>query len=62
MKEFEKRQKSVDPSSKLALMSSMMKIKSDVIDKKKRAKVCFQIRSKRPTAALTVFNANDSKV
>ena len=38
IEEFEKRQKSLGRSSKLALMSSMMKIKSDVIEKKKEAK------------------------
>ena len=42
-KEFIKRQKTIDSNSKLALMSSMMKIKTDVIEKKKRAKVGFQI-------------------
>ena len=41
--EYEKRQKSIDSNSKLALMSSMMKIKTDVIAKKKRAKVGFQV-------------------
>ena len=41
--EYEKRQKSIDSNSKLALMSSMMKIKTDVIAKKKRAKAGFQI-------------------
>ena len=40
--EFQKRQKSIDTNSKVAMMSSMMKIKNDVIDKKKRAKVDFQ--------------------
>ena len=40
-KEFEKRQKSIDQKSKFSLMSSMMKIKTDVIDKKKRAKTVF---------------------
>jgi len=39
--EYEKRQKSIDSNSKLALMSSMMKIKTDVIAKKKRAKAGF---------------------
>ena len=42
-KEFVKRQKTIDRDSKLALTSSMMKIKTDVIEKKKRAKVGFQI-------------------
>ena len=41
IKEFEKRQKSIDLSSKLALMSSMKKIKNDTIEKKKKAKVGF---------------------
>lgn len=36
--EFRKRQKSIDRGSKLALMSSMMKIKADVIEKKTKAK------------------------
>ena len=40
-KEFVKRQKTIDRDSKLALTSSMMKIKTDVIEKKKRAKVGF---------------------
>ena len=43
IKEFEKRQKSIDPGSQLALMSSMMKIKTEVIWNKKRSKVDFQI-------------------
>ena len=38
-----KRQKSINSNSKLALMSSMMKIKTDVIAKKKRAKAGFQV-------------------
>ena len=38
IEEFEKRQKSLGRSEKLTLMSSMMKIKSDVIEKKKEAK------------------------
>ena len=40
--EFKKRQKSIDTNSKLAMMSNMMKIRNDVIDKKKRAEVGFQ--------------------
>ena len=40
-KEFKKRQKSIN--SKLALTSSMLKIKDDIIEKKKRAKAGFQI-------------------
>jgi len=39
--EFESRQKSIDPNSKLALMSSMIKTKNEVIEKKKRAKAGF---------------------
>ena len=39
-KEFEKRQKSIN--SKLALTSSMLKIKDDIIVKKKKAKGGFQ--------------------
>ena len=41
IKEFESRQKSIDPNSKLALMSSMMKVKNETIEKKKRAKEGF---------------------
>ena len=37
IKEFEKRQKSIDENSRLALMSSKIKIKTDVIEKKKKA-------------------------
>ena len=37
IKEFEKRQKSIDESSRLALMSTRMKIKTDAIQKKKKA-------------------------
>ena len=44
--EYERRQKSIDSNSKLALMSSMMKIKTDVIAKKKMAKAGFQIAVK----------------
>lgn len=36
-KEFKKRQKSIAPNSELVLMSSMMKIRNDAIEKKKRA-------------------------
>ena len=43
IKEFEKRQKSIDSNAKLALKSSMMKTKTEVIEKKKKAKVGFQI-------------------
>ena len=43
IKEFESRQKSIDPNSKLALMSSMMKVKNQTIEKKKRAQEGFQI-------------------
>ena len=39
IKEFEKRQKSMDENSRLALMSSMKKIKAEVIEKKKKALV-----------------------
>ena len=42
IKEFESRQKSIDPNSKLALMSSMMKVKNETIEKKQRAKEGFQ--------------------
>ena len=37
IKEFEKRQKSMDDNSRLALMTSRMKIKTDIIAKKKQA-------------------------
>ena len=39
--EFEKRQKSMNRNSKLALMSSMMKTKTEVIERNKRAKAGF---------------------
>ena len=42
-KEFKKRQKSIAPNSELALMSSMMKMRNDAIEKKKRAQVGFPI-------------------
>ena len=42
IKEFESRQKSIDPNSKLALMSSMMEVKNETLEKKKRAKEGFQ--------------------
>ena len=41
-KEFECRQKSVDPNSKLALMSSVTKVRNETMEKKKRAKAGFQ--------------------
>ena len=37
IKEFEKRQKSMDDNSRLALMASRMKTKTDIIEKKKQA-------------------------
>ena len=43
-KEFKKRQKSIAPNSELALMSSMMKIRNDAIEKKKRAQAGLPYR------------------
>ena len=43
IKEFESRQKSIYANTKLALdLSSMNKVKNEAIEKKKRAKECFQ--------------------
>jgi len=43
IEEFEKRQKSIDPSKTLALMSSMTKITSTVIENKKKAKILKEL-------------------
>lgn len=42
-KKFKERQKSITPNSELELMSSRMKIRNDVIEKKKRAQAGFPI-------------------